>query len=72
MEKEKLSYATIRFAEVWIPSAQLRFLNRIVNDFSTQLVGGQHLKKNDKILQQLYTSNLGNVEWRDIPTEKEL
>ena len=66
MKKEKLNYATITVSEVWQPSVQLRFVNRLVNDFSNQLVGGECLKKNVKILQQLHTSNLGNREWKDI------
>ena len=58
-------------AEIWQPSMQLRFVKRIVNDFNTQLVGGEWKKKSVNILQQLYTSNLGNKEWKDIPFENE-
>ena len=71
MKEEKTNYATTTVAEYWNPSVQLRFINRLVNDFNNQLVGGECLKKNVNILQQLHTSNLGNREWKDVPIETE-
>jgi hypothetical protein len=64
MKKEKLSYATITVAEVWITSVQLRNVERILSS------SNYHCEKG-LILQQLHTSNLGNREWRDVPTETE-
>mgnify|MGYP003615713790 FL=1 len=71
MKKETLQYANITVVEYWNPSVQLRFVKRKVSDFSNQIVGGAHLKKEVNILQQLHTSNLGNIEWKDVPTETE-
>ena len=71
MKKEALKFTNIPVEEIWYCSVQLRFVNRVVNDFNSQLVGGNCLKKNVKILQQLFTSNLGNVEWRNVPFEIE-
>ena len=71
MKKETLRFENIEVAEVWQPSVQLRFVNRVVDDFNTQLVGGNCLKNNIKILQQLFTSNLGNREGKDVPSEIE-
>jgi hypothetical protein len=59
-------------AELWQPSVKIRFVKRKVIDFSSQLVGGMQLQKDVNILQQLYTSNLGNREWKDVPIETEL
>ncbi len=67
-EQDRLEFI---FSEVWQPSVQLRFVKRTVNDFNSQLVGGKQLQKTINILQQLHTSNLGNREWKDVPTEKE-
>ena len=69
MKKETIRMTDFTIAEVWQPSVQLRFVNRLVNDFSSQLVGGRGLQKNINILQQLHTSNLGNREWKDVPIE---
>lgn len=66
MEKEILQYANTTIAEHWQPSVQLRNVHRYlrVDDF--------HLSSKSQIfLQQLWTSNLGNREWRDIPIETE-
>ena len=71
MKKEKLQYANITVVELWQPSVQLRFVKRKVIDFSSQLVGGTQLQKEVNILQQLHTSNLGSLEWRDVPIETE-
>ncbi len=58
-------------AEVWQPSVQIRFVKRKVIDFTGQLIGGMCSQKNENILQQLHTSNLGNREWKDVPIETE-
>ena len=60
MKKEKLK---IVFEEIW-QSSQLRFVNRVVycKDDSIKII---------EVLQQLFRSNLGNIEWRDVPYETE-
>lgn len=70
-EEIMAEYNSIRAAEVWQPSVQLRFVRRKVNDFSNQLVGGECLQKTLNILQQLHTSNLGSREWKDVPVSDE-
>ena len=52
--------------ETWVLTMELRFENRIVNDFTSAIVGATHNKKKIQVLQQKFISNLGNVEWRDI------
>ncbi|MBC5838782.1 hypothetical protein [Flavobacterium muglaense] len=69
MKKETIRIGYLTIVEVWQPSVQLRFVNRLVNDFNSQLVGGRSLQKNINVLQQLHTSNLGNREWKDVPIE---
>ena len=71
MKKNKLEFSTITVVEYWQPSVQLRFTKRTVIDFNSQLIGGTQLQKSVNILQQLYTSNLGNREWKDVPIETE-
>jgi len=71
MKEQTMSYANITVAEYWNPSVQIRFVKRKVIDFSSQLVGGLQLEKEVNILQQLFTSNLGNSQWKDIPVETE-
>jgi len=55
MKEQTMSYATITVAEYWNPSVQIRFVKR----------------KEVNILQQLFTSNLGNSQWKDVPVETE-
>jgi hypothetical protein len=62
MEKENIT-----LAEVWQPSLQLRFLEQEYR----YIDGGITCIKTETTLQQLYISNTGNREWRDIPTEIE-
>lgn len=48
-------------AEIWQPSVQLRNVERkkiIHNGLYEKII----------VLQQLYTSNLGNREWKDVAT----
>jgi hypothetical protein len=54
MEKQQQGYSE---EEVWTQTMYLRFFLKRKNGC-----------KSEKILQQLYTSNLGNREWTDIPT----
>jgi hypothetical protein len=57
-------------AELWQPSVQIRwfeFNKRIVQDGNF----GAAKVMSEKKLQQLHNSNLGNREWRDVPTETE-
>jgi len=68
---EIINYANITVSENWELTSKLRFVNRSFNDFNNQLVGGESPKNYVKILQQLYVSNLGGKEWRDIPIEIE-
>ena len=53
MEKQQQGYSE---EEVWTQTMYLRFFLKRKNGC-----------KSEKILQQLYTSNLGNREWTDIP-----
>lgn len=62
-----MNYANITFAELWQPSSQLRFLEKE----SRYVDSGITCVKTKTTLQQLYISNLGNREWRDVPTETE-
>lgn len=70
MKKEKLSFSTITDAEVWQPSLQLRWF-----EFNQRFVSvgnfGDSKIISERKLQQLFTSNLGNREWKDIPIETE-
>lgn len=53
---------TINVVEYWNPSLLLRWIEKAVPiDENTGTM--------KMVLQQLYTSNLGNREWRDVPTE---
>jgi len=63
--KEKFNYSTISVDEIWKQTLQLRFLKKSV-------AIDENTCKTQMILQQLYVSNLGNREWKDIPTETEL
>jgi hypothetical protein len=62
LKQETINYATINVVELWHPSMQLRFLEKAVA--IDEYTGTMKM-----ILQQLYMSNLGNQEWRDVPTE---
>jgi hypothetical protein len=64
MKKETLQYANITVVEIWKPTMMLRNVNRIVSSSNFHCESGM-------FLQQLWTSNLGNQEWRDIPVEIE-
>lgn len=59
---ENISEFTV--GEYWTPSVQLRWIERAekVDKDSYKL---------EKVLQQKHISNLGNVEWRDIPLVSE-
>jgi hypothetical protein len=66
MKRPKTTSTLIDFkiCEIWQPSVQLRFLEKAVAiDENTGTM--------KMILQQLYTSNLGNREWKDVPIEIE-
>lgn len=64
MKKETLQYANITVVEIWNPTMMLRNVNRIVSSSNFHCERGM-------FLQQLWTSNLGNQKWRDIPVEIE-
>jgi hypothetical protein len=68
---EEINYGTFTVAEVWQPSVRLRFVDRLVDDFTNSLVGSTYSQKTIKILQQLHTNSLGNQKWIDVPTELE-
>jgi hypothetical protein len=62
IKKETIQTSEISIVELWQPTLQLRFLEKAVAiDENT---GAMKM-----ILQQLHTSNLGNQEWRDVPSE---
>lgn len=48
------------YTQSWTASVQLRWIERV-----EQI--GKGTCKLEKVLQQKHVSNLGNVEWRDIP-----
>ena len=59
-----------KMLEIWQPSMQIRWF-----EFKQRVVAignfGAAKAVSEIKLQQLYTSNLGNKEWRDILTEME-
>ena len=67
MKKDKITIESLTQNQVWQPRVQLRFVKRDVQPDNIHLLPS----KTEKILQQLFTSNLGNQEWRDIPIEME-
>ena len=64
MEKETLKFASIEAAKVWQPTMMLRW-----NESNIYCPMIDEFKKT---LQQMWTSNLGDIEWRDITIENEL
>lgn len=58
----------VTVVETWQASVRLRFVNRNVQSDNIHLLPS----KTEKILQQLFVSNLGNRKWEDVPTETEL
>ena len=67
MKKDKITIESLTQSQIWQPRVQLRFVKRDVQPDNIHLLPS----KTEKILQQLFTSNLGNQEWRDIPIEME-
>jgi len=67
MKKDKITIESLTQSQIWQPSVQLRYVERDVQPDNIYLLPS----KTEKILQQLFTSNLGNREWRDIPIEME-
>lgn len=67
MKKDKSTIESVTQSQVWQPSVKLRFVKRDVQPDNIHLLPS----KTEKILQQLFTSNLGNREWRDVPVETE-
>lgn len=60
MERNK----TFGDVEYWKPSLQLRWIEKAVSiDENTGTI--------KMVLQQLHTSDLGNLEWKDVPVETE-
>jgi len=59
-----LSSAQISVNELWHPTNGLRNVERVLSSSNFHCTTGL-------ILQQLYMSNLGAREWRDVPTEIE-
>jgi hypothetical protein len=64
MKKDKINLVTIEIAKVWQPTCNLRWFESNVycpmrDEFK-------------KTLQQMWTSNLGDIEWKDIPVENKL
>jgi hypothetical protein len=51
--------------EVSKATSELRFLEIELNNFEN----GITIIRTEKVLQQLYVSNLGNREWKDVPIE---
>ena len=64
MKKETLKFASIEAAKVWQPTMMLRW-----NESNIYCPMIDEFKKT---LQQMWTSNLGDIEWRDITIENEL
>ncbi len=55
-------YSNISVEETWSPSVKLKYKKVLVTSL-------HYHDQTEKILQQLFISNLGNTEWRDITTE---
>lgn len=64
MEKGKINLATIEVAKVWQPTMMLRNVQRVISS------SNYHCEKG-LFLQQMWTSNLGDIEWKDVPIEIE-
>ncbi len=61
MKKEAINYAINNgVAKVWQPTCNLRWLESFC-PLRDEFI---------KTLQQMWTSNLGDIEWKDIPIEK--
>ncbi len=58
----------ITVSEFWQPSVQLRWFEK---EYRYKDLSGVTCVKSERTLQQLHTSNLGNREWKDIPTVTE-
>ena len=63
MKKDRINLATIEDAKVWQPTMMLRW-----NESNIYCPMRDEFKKT---LQQMWTSNLGDIEWKDIPIEIE-
>jgi hypothetical protein len=63
MKKDIIKLEDIEVTKVWQPTMMLRWMESDVYLPSTD----EFRKK----LQQAWTSNLGNIEWKDIPVEYE-
>jgi hypothetical protein len=65
MKKDTINLATIEVAKVWQPTMMLRNVERVISS------SNYHCEK-VLFLQQMWTSNLGDIEWKDIPIENEM
>ncbi len=64
MKKDKTTIQSVTENQFWQPTLKLRFFRREGKCTEDSI-------NIETVLQQLHTSNLGNTEWRDIPTEIE-
>jgi hypothetical protein len=69
MEKETTNDLNITIAEYWYPTMMLRWLEE---ESRYEDINGITCVRSEKTLQQMFQSNLGNQEWRNIPVETEL
>lgn len=64
MKEQTMKYASAHVDEHWAPSMQLRNLIREGKSNDEWIIV-------ETVLQQLFTSNLGNSQWKDVPVETE-
>jgi hypothetical protein len=68
MKKETIRYTTNnQDVKVWQPTCNLRWLKQGLGDNVHKSYAGIIIKT----LQQMWTSNLGDIEWREIPIEND-
>lgn len=64
MKKESNIYSETAITEIWQPTAKLRNVERVISSSNYHCTKGL-------FLQQIWTSDLGKKQWRDVPTETE-
>jgi len=67
MKKDTINLATIEVVKVWQPTMMLRWLEQGLGEN----VHVSYANVKIKTLQQMWISNLGDIEWRDISVENE-
>ena len=68
MKKDTINLAPIEVLKVWQPTMMLRWFEQGLGENVHISYSAVKIKK----LQQMWTSNLGDIEWKDIPVENEM